>query len=91
MDEDGWRRFIDLCLKAESPVRLGMVFRLFLTSEERSSISKRILIIEELLKGEKTQREMAKDLKVSIAKITRGSNELKEVEEDLKQFLKRTL
>ena len=91
MDEEGWRRFIDLCLKAESPMRLSTIFRLFLTSEERSSISKRILIIEELLKGEKTQREMAKDLKVSIAKITRGSNELKEVEEGLKQFLKRTL
>ncbi|MCB1084045.1 MAG: trp operon repressor, partial [Simkania sp.] len=58
---------------------------------ERVDLSKRILIVQELLNGEKTQREMAKDLQVSIAKITRGSNELKGIDEKLKQFLKRSL
>ena len=91
MDEDGWWRFLQICLKAKSPKRLDALFRVFLTSEERSAISKRALIVRELLKDKKTQREMAKDLEVSIAKITRGSNELKETEEELKQFLKKGL
>ena len=91
MDEDGWRRFIDLCLKAETPEKLSDLFHVFLTPEEREDLSKRLLIVKELLEGKKTQREMAKDLEVSIAKITRGSNELKGIDEKLKQFLKRTL
>ncbi|WP_420420794.1 trp operon repressor [Simkania sp.] len=91
MDEDGWWRFIRLCLKAKTPEKLSDLFHVFLTPEERADLSKRILIVQELLKGEKTQREMAKDLEVSIAKITRGSNELKGIDEKLKQFLKRSL
>lgn len=88
MDENGWWRFLQVCLKAESPEALSQLFYLFLTPEERAAVSKRVLIIQELLEGKRTQREMAKYLKVSIAKITRGSNELKGVDEKLKQFLK---
>jgi len=91
MDEDGWWRFLQVCLKTKTPEMLNEFFHVFLTPEERADISKRILIVQELLKGEKTQREMAKDLEVSIAKITRGSNELKGTSEKLKQFLKRSL
>ena len=91
MDDDGWKRFIRLCLKAKTPEMLNSLFHVFLTPEERVDLSKRILIVQELLNGEKTQREMAKDLQVSIAKITRGSNELKGIDEKLKQFLKRSL
>jgi len=91
MDEDGWQRFLNLLLKAKSPERLNALFRIFLTTNERSSIAKRCLIVQELLRGEKTQREMAVDLEVSIAKITRGSNELQEIEKELEQFLKRNL
>ena len=40
-----------------------------------------------LTNKKKTQREMAKDLQVSIAKITRGSNCLKGTGEDLRGFL----
>jgi len=91
MDEEGWWQLIDLCLKAKTPEKLSALFHVFLTPEERDDLSKRLLIVQELLKGEKTQREMAKDLDVSIAKITRGSNELKGIDEKLKQFLKRSL
>lgn len=91
MDEEGWRRFLQVCLRAKSPQRLNALLRIFLTSEERSAVAKRALIVRELLKGKMTQREMAQDLEVSIAKITRGSNELKEVEETLKEFLKKSL
>ena len=82
--EDGWRGFIRLCRGAKSEKELGELFWLFLTPEERGDIKTRYLIVKELLRGKKTQRQMAKDLGVSIAKITRGSNILKEASENLR-------
>ena len=38
-----------------------------------------------------TQREIAKKYGVSIAKITRGSNALKEVSEEMKDFLQNVM
>lgn len=91
MNEEGWHRFLEICFKAQSTQILNRLLNIFLTAEERAAVSKRLLIVEELLKGEKTQREMAKDIKVSIAKITRGSNELKGVDEEFRQFLKQSI
>ena len=88
-EEDGWRSFLDLCLKAKSQKELGELLEFFLTHTERSEISARCLIIRELLMGKKSQREMAKDLKVSIAKITRGSNILKTISADLRKVLEK--
>jgi TrpR family trp operon transcriptional repressor len=59
--------------------------------EEKSAIADRYLIIKGLLNGKKTQREMAETLKVSIAKITRGSNALKTIEPKLKAFLEKNI
>ena len=67
---------------------LSQLFDLLLTPEEKESLALRCLIIEELLKQKKTQRDIAKDLQVSIAKITRGSNELKRMPDKLIAFLK---
>ena len=86
-EEDGWRAFIERCLRVESVKELEDFFRLFLTPAERKEIAGRYLIVRELLKGEKSQREMAKNLGVSIANISRGSNFLKITGPDLKKFL----
>ena len=86
-EEDGWRRFLERCAKIKSIHELEAFFDLFLTHSEKQEISLRILIIQELLKGEKTQREISKDLGVSIAKVSRGSNVLKTTEPRLKAFL----
>ena len=51
----------------------------------------RYSIIHELIKQEKTQREIAKELNVSIAKISRGSNELKRIDKKLLTYLKEKL
>jgi TrpR family trp operon transcriptional repressor len=83
---DGWRGFVKLCQKAKSEKELDELFWLFLTPEEREDIATRLLIVQELVKGEKTQREMARDLKVSIAKITRGSNFIKQMSKDLRRL-----
>jgi TrpR family trp operon transcriptional repressor len=91
MNDAGWRRFIKLCLATKNEKTLALLFDLFLTPEEKESLASRCLIIEELLKQQKTQRDMAEDLKVSIAKITRGSNELKRMPTKLIEFLQEHL
>ncbi|WP_235379204.1 Trp family transcriptional regulator [Candidatus Coxiella mudrowiae] len=48
-------------------------------------------LICELIKGEKTQREISNDLDVSIAKITRVSNALKIIDDKVKTFIKQHL
>jgi TrpR family trp operon transcriptional repressor len=51
----------------------------------------RCLIIKALLDQKNPQREIAENLKVSIAKITRGSNELKRISPQLKAYLEMIL
>ena len=86
--QKGWNSFIALCAAAEDEKSLSALLDLFLTPEEKSDLSTRYLIVKELLKQEKTQRQIVKDLNVSIAKITRGSNELKRINPKLLQYLK---
>ena len=86
-EEDGWQGFLSLCLKAKTAEKLHELLWLYLTPEERKDIATRYLIIQELVSGNKTQREMAKELGVSIAKITRGSNFLKMASKKLRRLL----
>lgn len=91
MNQIGWRNFIKLCLVTENEKMLSSLLELILTQEERESIAMRCLIIMELIKQEKTQRKISEDLHVSIAKITRGSNELKRMSPKLIEFLKENM
>jgi TrpR family trp operon transcriptional repressor len=91
MKNPGWQSFIELCLKANAQEEYEGIFDLLFTPEEKSDMALRCLILKELLSAQKTQREMAKDLKVSIAKITRGSNELKRIPPKTKKFLLKNL
>lgn len=88
MNDAGLKLFIELCLKIKDASLLKNLFELFFTPEEKESIALRVLVIQKLIQQEKTQREIAKELNVSIAKITRGSNELKRMPESLIDFLK---
>ncbi|MBV9576111.1 MAG: trp operon repressor [Gammaproteobacteria bacterium] len=83
--------FIDLVLSIKDKKECALLLDLFLTEEEKKNIELRYLIIKELLKNKKTQREIAKDIGVSIAKITRGSNELKRMNKKFIIGLKRKL
>ncbi len=87
----GMGQFIDLCLLTKDKKTCSFLFDLFLTHEEKTDLGMRILIIKELLNGKKTQREIAEDLNVSIAKITRGSNELKRIDMKQLNYLKENL
>ncbi len=85
--EDGWWLFLKLIQQCKSTQKLNELFQVFLTREERSDIGLRYKIIEELLKEQKPQREIAQELSVSISKITRGSNCIKEIDDKLKKLL----
>lgn len=91
LPKEGWKGFIDLCKSTDNDKILAEIFELMFTPEEKQDFSMRYLIIKELLQGDKTQREISSHLNVSIAKITRGSNEIKRMKVPLIQYLKNTL
>lgn len=86
--EDGWWRFLALCLECDTPEQLDAFFTFILTSEEREDLASRYLLVKELVGGQKTQRQIAEDLGVSISKITRGSNALKILNNETREWLK---
>jgi TrpR family trp operon transcriptional repressor len=89
--EPGLIRFIQLCQKTKDEATLIAIFELFFTPEEQIDLANRYNIIQALIQNEQTQREIAKNLTVSIAKITRGSNELKRVDQKLLTYLTKNL
>lgn len=82
-----WELFLDLCLKTEKRERLEELLNLFLTIEEKEHLASRMQIINALLSKKLSQREISDKMKVSIAQITRGSNALKIVKNDLLNFI----
>lgn len=88
ISQKGFEKFIEICSRKLGSKELKAVFDLFLTPEEKANLGLRYMIIKELLESKKTQREIAKDLNVSIAKITRGSNELKRLRPEALKLLK---
>lgn len=86
-EKNNLKKFIKISTLIKDERQLEEFYELFLTSEERKDIAQRLEIVCELLKGENPQREIAKKLNTSIAKITRGSNCLKTVSLDLKESL----
>jgi TrpR family trp operon transcriptional repressor len=86
-----WQEFLKFCAQLKTAQQFNSFFELFLTINEREELLARFKIIKELLKGEKTQREIADYHNVSIAKITRGSNQLKIIDEAFKKFVKKKI
>lgn len=87
----GWFGFINLCFHVKNIEELDQLLSMFLTIEEQESLGARYNIIEELLKGDLTQRKISEKHHVSIAQITRGSNALKVIDPKLKKFLENKL
>ncbi len=89
MKKDDLHSFIKLCHDAKSIDKMEDLFNLFLTLEEKEMLRARYQILQALLKGDLTQREIAEKYQVSIAQITRGSNALKIIDKKLKIFLEK--
>jgi TrpR family trp operon transcriptional repressor len=89
--EDGWQFFIELCGKFSGSEELEELFDLFFTLEEKEVLAKRYGLVKALLKEELTQREIAEVEGVSISKITRGSNALKIISQQLREALKKKM
>ncbi|MCC2624464.1 MAG: tRPR [Burkholderiales bacterium] len=83
-----WHEFLEQCMKFNKVEDLAEFLNVFLTISERDEIPKRLQIVKELMKGEKTQREIAESLKVSIANVTRASNIIKSGQYNLTKLLK---
>lgn len=89
--EDGWQAFLELCSKFKTKEELKELFDLFFTLEEKEALSKRHDLVRALLEEKMTQREIAEKMKVSISKITRGSNALKIISKQLREALKKKM
>lgn len=68
-------KLIQLIQSTQDKKELKKLFEVLLTPKEIQNIEERIQILELLSKG-KTQREIAKELSISITTVTRGNKML---------------
>lgn len=87
----GFNDFIALTHASKNEKELALLFDFLMTPEEKENFATRVSLIKELLKKQKTQRDIAEHLNISIAKITRGSNALKQLDEKMLERLEKFL
>ena len=87
----GWQQFIQLFDRINNDQERSRLLEVLMSAEERSAIVHRMQILQTLLEGQESQRELAARLNVSIATVTRGSNNLKQLHDDDRVLLSNLL
>ena len=87
IEQEYWRRFLELIANCKNKNKLDELFHLFFTMNEREYLVARYRIVEALLTTESTQRDIAKNLNVSITKITDGSKAVQIISDNMRTFL----
>ncbi len=82
-----WQHVVNIIEKAVHNGQHDMLLTTMLTSDEREALIARANILNELLKGELSQRQISQMLGVGVATVTRGSNELKSYSDEQKTVL----
>lgn len=91
MEKDDWQKTMDFLNKAFVDNHQFDIFKLLMTTDERIALTTRVKIIKALLEGTVNQRQLKEQLGIGIATVTRGSNSLKDVSPEFKQWLEETL
>ncbi|MDV7105240.1 trp operon repressor [Vibrio sp. TH_r3] len=86
-DIPDWQHVMKLVKSAAETDQHDMLLTILMTADEREALIARVNIVNELLKGEISQRQISQMLGVGLATITRGSNELKAHSEQQRKVL----
>lgn len=83
-----YSNLVDFLLAAKSRKEMQDLLEDLLTPQEVESLEERWQIVQRLLEG-KTQRKVAKELEISVAKATRGSRVIQYGKGTFEKFAKR--